>query len=201
MFSGHGQAQHIINFIYTLIYFTSNENKLHTIISRGWFWYSRAQYYLPIDALILNMSLLWLMPWCVSLFIIYYTANVFFFKFTFVCHIWNCLLNLSLLRCDILESKTETITQNSCRNLHNRQQIPQQQREKTTNTNEQQHPDPIFPSDNVCNLYLCCLLTSGKSGIDAICDSFEVRDLSGNSRFKVTEKGVTYGVDEVTYSG
>lgn len=48
---------------------------------------------------------------------------------------------------------------------------------------------------------ISCDIISGKSGIDATCDSFEVRDLSGNSRFKVTEKGVTYGVDEVTYSG
>ncbi|XP_045206535.1 gamma-sarcoglycan-like isoform X2 [Mercenaria mercenaria] len=41
----------------------------------------------------------------------------------------------------------------------------------------------------------------GKNKIEASCDSFEVRDPKGKSRFKVTEKGVTYGSDEVTYSG
>lgn len=40
-----------------------------------------------------------------------------------------------------------------------------------------------------------------KHKITAICDSFEVRDHSGNSRFKVSEKGVNYVVDEVTYIG
>ncbi|XP_060565081.1 zeta-sarcoglycan-like [Ruditapes philippinarum] len=41
----------------------------------------------------------------------------------------------------------------------------------------------------------------GKNKIDASCDTFEIRDPKGKSRFKVTEKGVTYGSDEVTYSG
>lgn len=41
----------------------------------------------------------------------------------------------------------------------------------------------------------------GKNKIEASCNSFEVRDPTGKSRFKVTEKGVLYGTDEVTYSG
>ncbi|KAL4230861.1 hypothetical protein ACF0H5_011235 [Mactra antiquata] len=41
----------------------------------------------------------------------------------------------------------------------------------------------------------------GKNTIEASCDVFEVKDITGQSRFKVTEKGVTYSMDEVTYSG
>lgn len=41
----------------------------------------------------------------------------------------------------------------------------------------------------------------GKNRIEASCDSFEVVDPTGKSRFRVDEKGVTYGSDEVTYSG
>lgn len=41
----------------------------------------------------------------------------------------------------------------------------------------------------------------GRNKIEASCDSFEVSDPQGKSRFKVTEKGVLYGTDEVTYSG
>lgn len=41
----------------------------------------------------------------------------------------------------------------------------------------------------------------GRDKIEASCESFEVRDLTGKSRFKVDGKGVTYGSDEVTYNG
>ncbi|XP_052791396.1 zeta-sarcoglycan-like [Mya arenaria] len=41
----------------------------------------------------------------------------------------------------------------------------------------------------------------GSGRVKVLCDEFEVRDLDNQTRFKVTDKAVTYGVDEVTYSG
>ncbi|KAH3843464.1 zeta-sarcoglycan-like [Dreissena polymorpha] len=41
----------------------------------------------------------------------------------------------------------------------------------------------------------------GRRKIDVTCEEFEIKDLSGHSKLKVTDKAVTYGVNEVTYSG
>ena len=35
----------------------------------------------------------------------------------------------------------------------------------------------------------------------ASCDSFEIQDSAGKKRFTVTDKGLRYDIDEVTYSG
>ena len=45
------------------------------------------------------------------------------------------------------------------------------------------------------------LIYSGDRKFEASCDSFEIQDSGGKKRFVVTDKGLRYDIDEVTYSG